>query len=221
MRPRARTRRPVAAVLGFVVAASLWSVYLGNALLAVETRIREATGRARNVMARDSFSFLHLPLLAGIVLLAPGIRKTLAAVDEPLKIVPALRGGGVALYLVADVAFRRRALAVLERDRLLAGLASALLVPVLTLIPAVGGLASVAGVCVALVVSETFRPRREFAHRIERVPQGTAAGLTVMSGSGPRIREPAPIPAPPPPEASQLEPSVGSPRSSARATSPA
>ena len=146
-----------AAVLGMVVVASLWWTYFDDALLAVEARIREATGRARNVMARDSFSFLHLPLVGGIVLLALGVKKTLAAVDEPLELVPALGlGGGVALYLVADVAFRRRALAILERDRLLAALACALVVPVATLIPALGALAIAAGVCVALVVFETM-----------------------------------------------------------------
>ncbi len=70
---------------------------------------------ARNPTARDSFSFLHLPLVAGIVLLALGVKKTLEDVDEPLKAVAAVGlCGGVALYLVADVAFRRRCLGILD-----------------------------------------------------------------------------------------------------------
>ena len=68
-------------------------------------------GRARNAMARDAFSFLHLPIVAGIVLLALGVKKTLEHVDDELKLIAALGlCGGVALDLLADVAFRRRCL---------------------------------------------------------------------------------------------------------------
>ncbi len=149
----------LAAVLGIVVAACLWWTYFDKALLSVEARLQRAKGRARNVMARDSFSFLHLPLVAGIVLLALGVKKTLAGVDEPLKLVPAIGlGGGVALYLVADVAFRRRTLNLIESDRLLAALACCLVVPVATLIPSLGALATVAG-CALRSYSSTPRAR--------------------------------------------------------------
>ncbi len=40
--------------------------------------------------ARDGYSFLHLPMVAGVVLLALGIKKTLGHVDEPLELVPAM-----------------------------------------------------------------------------------------------------------------------------------
>ena len=53
-------------------------------------------------IARDSYSYLHLPMIAGIVLIALGIKKTVGHVDEPLKIVPAVAlFGGVALYYPA------------------------------------------------------------------------------------------------------------------------
>ena len=61
------------------------------------------------MLARDSYSFLHLPMIAGIVLFALGLKKTLTGWDEPLKDVPALGlCGGIALYLLAHVAFRLR-----------------------------------------------------------------------------------------------------------------
>ena len=64
-------------------------------------------GRERNEIARDSFSYLHFPMVAGIVLLALGLKKTLGHVDEPLKLVPAVALlGGTAFYLLAHVAFR-------------------------------------------------------------------------------------------------------------------
>ena len=60
-------------------------------------------------MARDAYSYLHLPLIAGILLVALGVKKTLGHVDEPLKTVPAVAlFGGIALYYAAHVAFRLR-----------------------------------------------------------------------------------------------------------------
>ena len=49
------------------------------------------SGREQNEIARDSFSFLHLPMVAGIVLVALGLKKTLGHVDDPLEARP---GGG-------------------------------------------------------------------------------------------------------------------------------
>ena len=101
-----------AAVLGVGVAAALFWTYFDAAPESVEQRL-EATpaGRERNVMARDGYSFLHLPMVAGIVLLALGVKKTLGDVDHELKLVAAVAlCGGVALYLLADAGFRRRTL---------------------------------------------------------------------------------------------------------------
>jgi low temperature requirement protein LtrA len=117
-------------------------------------------GRERNVTARDSFSFLHLPLVAGIVLLALGVKKTLEHVDDELKLIAAIGlCGGVALYLVADVAFRRRCLGLLERPRLVAAAVCAATLPLATAIPALAALALVAAICAALVAYESFTPR--------------------------------------------------------------
>jgi low temperature requirement protein LtrA len=148
----------VAAALGVVLAAALWWVYFDEQLEQVEQRIHAAAGRARNVMARDTFSFLHLPLVAGIVLLALGVKKTLGDVDEPLKAVSAAAlGGGAALYLAADVAFRRRCLGVLQTQRLLAAGACAAVIPLATWLDSLAALAAVAAICDALVAYESLR----------------------------------------------------------------
>jgi low temperature requirement protein LtrA len=148
-----------AAALGVIVSASLWWVYFDAALERVEPRLHaEPAGRARNVMARDSFSFLHLPLVAGIVLLALGVKKTLEHVDESLETVSAAAlCGGVALYLAGDVAFRRRCLGLVERPRLLAAAACLALVPLATELPSLAALAGVAAICAALVAAESLR----------------------------------------------------------------
>jgi low temperature requirement protein LtrA len=151
----------VAAALGVVVAAGLWWVYFDGALDRVEHRLHALPeGRERNVMARDAFSFLHLAIVAGIVLLALGAKKTLEHVDDELKLIAALGlCGGVALYLLADVAFRRRCLGVIERPRVVAAAACAVTFPLATAIPALAALTVVAAICVGLVAYESFTPR--------------------------------------------------------------
>ena len=59
----------------------------------------QARGREQNELARDSYSYMHFPMVAGIVLVAMGLKKTLAHVDDPLDMVPAfaLLGGRRAL----------------------------------------------------------------------------------------------------------------------------
>jgi low temperature requirement protein LtrA len=96
--------------------------------------------------------------VAGIVLLALGVKKTLEHVDESLESVSAAAlCGGVALYLAADVAFRRRCLGLLERPRLLAAAACLALFPLATELPSLAALAGVAAVCAALVATESLR----------------------------------------------------------------
>ena len=88
----------VAATLGLVVAcAQWWGVLLDVVALVSERHFREAQGLDQVQIARDSYSYLHLPMIAGIVLIALGIKKTVGHVDEPLKIVPAAAlFGGIA-----------------------------------------------------------------------------------------------------------------------------
>src|SRR5215207_7848282 len=92
-----------AAVLGIAVAAALWWLYFDVVALVAERRLSNAAvGREQNEIARDSFSYLHFPMVAGIVLLALGLKKTLEHVEDPLETVPAVATlGGVGLYLLA------------------------------------------------------------------------------------------------------------------------
>jgi low temperature requirement protein LtrA len=150
----------VAAALGVVLAASLWWIYFDEAQRRVEQRLHaQPEGRARNTMARDAFSFLHLPLVAGIVLLALGIKKTLAHVDHDLELIAAIGlCGGAALYLVSDLASRRRCLGRLEAPRLIAAAACLATLPLATTLPALAALAIVTAICAALVAYESVTP---------------------------------------------------------------
>ena len=122
-----------AAVLGTVVAAALWWLYFDVVALVAARRLSRATpGHEQNGIARDSFSLLHFPMVAGIVLLALGMKKTLAHVEDPLELVPAVALlGGTALYLLAHVAFRWRNIHTFNVHRTLTAALLAILAAIL------------------------------------------------------------------------------------------
>ena len=118
-----------AAVLGTIVSAALWWLYFDVVAIVAERRLSKASaGRERNDIARDSYSYLHFPMVAGIALVALGMKKTLAHVGDPLGAVPAaaMLGGG-ALYLLAHIAFRWRNIHRFNGQRLVCALALGLL----------------------------------------------------------------------------------------------
>jgi low temperature requirement protein LtrA len=68
-----------AALLGMTVAAALWWAYFDVVATVAERRLRAAAPRPQVLMARDSYSYLHLPMVAGIILFAVGVKLTLEA----------------------------------------------------------------------------------------------------------------------------------------------
>jgi low temperature requirement protein LtrA len=149
----------VAAALGVVVAGALWWLYFDIVALVAERRLSNAPeGRVRNEIARDSFSYLHFPMVAGIVLLALGLKKTLAHVEDPLKVVPAFAMlGGTAIYLLAHVAFRWRNVHRFSVQRLAVAVLLVALVPAAVELPALATLAIMSAILVALIVYEARR----------------------------------------------------------------
>jgi low temperature requirement protein LtrA len=157
----------VASVLGIVVAGALWWLYFDVVALVAERRLHNAPpGRVRNEIARDSFSYLHFPMVAGIVLLALGLKKTLAHVDDPLKLVPAVAMlGGTAIYLLAHVGFRWRNVHRFSVQRFGVAILLVALVPAAVELPALATLAILGAILSALIVYEA----RRFADLRERL----------------------------------------------------
>ena len=148
----------VAALLGLTVAAALWWAYFDVVAIVAERRLHELQGSAQLAMARDSYSYLHLPMVAGIILFAVGVKKTLGDVGEPLKLVPAVAlCGGIALYLVAHVLFRLRNVRSLSLRRVVVSAALLALIPLAVEIAALATLALVALLCVGLIAYEAIR----------------------------------------------------------------
>jgi low temperature requirement protein LtrA len=156
-----------AAVLGIVVAAALWWLYFDVVARVAERRLASAAvGEEQNRIARDSYSFLHLPMIAGIILVALGMKKTLGDVGDPLKTVPAVALlGGTALYLLSHVAFRWRNLHTLNRQRLLCAVVLVALIPLAVEVGALVMVAIVAALLSALIAYETLR----FAEARDRI----------------------------------------------------
>ena len=141
----------VAAVLGFAVTTSFWLAYFDFFTIRAEQLLTDRSGAERAALARDVYTYLHFPMVAGIVLFAFAMKTTLADVDGELATIPALGlCGGPALYLFAFVALRVRVSRTLRGGRLIAAVAFALLWPVAVVVPALVALMLVAIVWVGL-----------------------------------------------------------------------
>jgi low temperature requirement protein LtrA len=147
----------VAAAIGTAVAAALWWLYFDVVAIVAARRLAKATvGLEQNAMARDSYSYLHLPMVAGVILVALGMKKTLGHVEDPLKLVPAFALlGGTALYLLSHVAFRYRHIRTVNTRRLGCAALLLALIPVGVELPALATIGILAALLVVLIVVET------------------------------------------------------------------
>ena len=173
----------VATTVGLALAACIWWAYFDVLAIAAERVLREAEGEVRTRLARDAYSYLHLPMIAGIVLMALGMEHVLKYVgdtshhelSDPLATIPlAAMYGGVALYLLAQVAFKYRNWHTLSAPRLIATAAILLLIPAAAQIPALAALGVVTAVMVALIAFEslTYSELREQVRHVDDLEAG-------------------------------------------------
>jgi low temperature requirement protein LtrA len=156
----------VASVLGLTIAGGIWWAYFDVVSLMAERVLRRAEGEERTRMARDAYSYLHLPMIAGVVLLALGMKKVLEFtgdgthhdLSEALALLPlAAMYGGVALYLLANVAFKYRIVRRANVHRSVAAALLLVLIPLAARIPALAALGLVTAVLVAVIAFEAVR----------------------------------------------------------------
>jgi low temperature requirement protein LtrA len=161
----------VAALLGITVVGAMWWAYFDFVAIVAERMLRSAPRSEQVRIARDSYTYLHLPMVAGIVIFALGIKKLLPGVDEQLRTVPAVAlCAGPALYLLALSAFKRRNIGSWNRPRLVGATLLVALVPVATAVPALLALAVVAVIAVSVMAYEYVR----YAEARDRIRHGTA-----------------------------------------------
>ncbi|MGA9399586.1 low temperature requirement protein A [Haladaptatus sp.] len=153
------TRQLLLAVLfGFVLIATLWWLYFDYITLAAERRFARASDRERTILARDSYSYIHLMMMGGIIFVALGIEQTLAHLNQPLSAIPAvaLCGGGT-LYLCGHNAYRFRDHGTISVARAIVAIVAVLLIPVMMVVPSFVGLGLLTALFVVLAAYETIR----------------------------------------------------------------
>jgi low temperature requirement protein LtrA len=170
----------VASVLGLALASAMWWAYFDVSALQGEHALSTEPIETRPRLARNAFSYAHLPLVVSIVLVALGLKKVLEDVADtenhtladPLH-GPALAAllGGVVLYLLAHVLFKWLTVHLVSVVRLAAAAVLLVALPFAAAIPALGQLALAAGVLIVALVVESIvwaesrqRIRTELSH---------------------------------------------------------
>jgi low temperature requirement protein LtrA len=152
----------VAAALGIVVVSALWWLYFDVAAIIAQRRLVQANGLELHRLALHAYSYLHLPMVAGIVLFALGLKTTLGHVDEALDTIPAVGlCGGAGLYLSGLVAFLFRTSGHIFRRRTVGAAVLLGVTPVAVAVPALAALGLVGAVCALVVAWEVLRYRED------------------------------------------------------------
>jgi low temperature requirement protein LtrA len=159
----------VGVLLGVATASALWWAYFDVVAIVAERRLRRADPRAQVLMARDSYTYLHLPMITGIIVFAIGVKRTLLHVGVHLHPVVAVAlCGGLALYLVALSAFKRRNIGSFNRQRLVVAGILACFAPLATTVPALAALGMVTAATCGLIAFEFVR----YAEARDRIRHG-------------------------------------------------
>jgi low temperature requirement protein LtrA len=156
-------RTIIAAILAITLASAMWWMYFDVVALVAARKLDEMEGVERTRLARDSYAVLHFFLIAGIILAALAIKKTIGHPEEHLKEIPAVALGlGVALYAGGLAAIRKRDIGSWNTYRLVVAGISLALIPVFKEIPALGSLSLAALLLVILIGVEfvTFKETR-------------------------------------------------------------
>lgn len=169
----------IASALAVVVAGSLEWIYFDVSVLAAESALYAVDPPRRAALGRDGYSYLHLLMITGIILLALGLEHvpSLVGDEAAYRRGDHLDGlgrygmyGGVALFLLAHAAFHWRLnprIGTIIWPRLIVAAVLLALIPVTTRIPALWALMWLAVICLVTAVAEfvVSRPHRRRLRR--------------------------------------------------------
>ncbi|MEH1016687.1 low temperature requirement protein A [Micromonospora sp. CPCC 206060] len=150
----------VALLLGVALLSTLWWVYFRVDATAAERSVAEATGDRRTGMARDGYTYLHLPMVAGAVLVSFGLRETvdtvgLTGTDPAVADVAHLTlYGGTVCFLLAVQAFWWRTGGSVRSTRLIWTILLVALAPTTVGLPLLVALIVLTVTCLAFVAIE-------------------------------------------------------------------
>ncbi|MEU7995442.1 low temperature requirement protein A [Micromonospora sp. NPDC049060] len=168
----------VAALLGIAVVAALWWAYFDTLALAMEQVLhRTRDPRTRAGLARHVYTYLHLPLITGVILFALGLKGLIHEVADPATPswgVPLPRFdmlalfGGVALYLLTLILLGSRMLGAARWPTICGVLLLVALTPAAGQVPELAALAMLAVAAVLTVAVQTVvdAPRRRRVRQV-------------------------------------------------------
>lgn len=86
---------------GIALAVGLWGPYFRAVGPALQQALAAASDRLKPAIVRDLFTYLHLPLVAGIIVAAAGVEEAILALesDEPSGVAGTLIAAGAAIYV--------------------------------------------------------------------------------------------------------------------------
>jgi len=148
-------------ILSMLICIALWWAYFTQLSGEAEHALLAVPAAARGRTATDAYTYLHLLLVGGIVLAALGLEVAMAHIQspDPLGLFGAAAlSGGIACYLAGTAAFARRLLGTWNLMRLAIAAVFVALAPVVSMLPPLSGLASVAGLLIVLFITERNLP---------------------------------------------------------------
>ncbi len=159
-------------VLGIGLSICLWWLYFDMIALAAERVLSRLQGKARASLAVDAYSYMHLLLIAGIVLSALGVETALAHIEDAADFGwfgASTLIGGTALYLAGHAAFWKRVGGHWKVWRLGGAVLLLVLMPLAAVLAPLGAMALVFGVCGAVVAVEStlYAETRAELHKAE------------------------------------------------------
>ena len=153
------TARVAAFALAFLATAALWWLYFNLVANIAQRRLAQAENRT--IMARDAYTYLHVVIVAGILLSAVGDELVIAHPTEALPDAEVIAVVcGPALYLLAHVALRLRMTGTISPRRLAGAVACLAIGAVGTFAPALVVAALLLGVLVAVIVADQIAGQR-------------------------------------------------------------
>ncbi|MBV9414836.1 MAG: low temperature requirement protein A, partial [Solirubrobacterales bacterium] len=148
----------LALTVAFLGSGALWWLYFGEVAERSRRHLAESEDTGR--LARDAYTYLHLPIVAGIIMVAVADDLLIAHPTSTLSAAGiVMTVGGPALYLAGESLFRLRMIGSVNPQRILSVTALAVLGGVGTQVPALALSGAVALVLIALSLWE-YQPLR-------------------------------------------------------------
>jgi low temperature requirement protein LtrA len=147
----------IGSALAVLLAFGLWWAYFELLSPAAEKILARREGLARADIARDAYTYLHFPMIAGIIVAALGLELAMEHVAEPGPL--GAFGGfalgiGIAVYLLATFFFWRRVSGKWAWPRLASGLLFLVVSPLFAIVPPLAALGVAVGVIALVVIVE-------------------------------------------------------------------